>query len=72
MIDIPEDAKLLAGIAIGLAGGIFGSIFVTSMYRCIDGCANWDLATFFVALIFFIVIMLVILRKMHITIKKSI
>jgi len=60
-----KESHFFRGIIIGLAGGVFGNIFVTSMYRIIDGnTEGHNVLTFLVGLIFFIIIMAILFYKL--------
>jgi hypothetical protein len=53
-----KDKKFAAGLITGLTGGIFGNIFINSLYRWIDGEPRGNnLITFLVSLILFVWLM---------------
>ena len=60
-----KDKGLIVGIIIGLAGGVFGNLLVTSMYRMIDKIPHGkNTLTFFVGLIGFIVILVLLFKAL--------
>jgi len=55
----------IAGTIIAIAGGIFGNIFVTSMYRVVDGNPKgYNLLTLIVGFVVFILITWIAFNKL--------